>query len=110
MYLGVDGNTKYGGVVGTGHLQPGAPPAHVDLGIGPRGSSATFIWVARNIDGDNHLWSYDGRYKRLSPRQAKRVGHKFGDYFRVMYPKIVMPPPRRQLGSSADSGDEFEEL
>lgn len=93
-YFGVDGQHKYGGMVGTGHLVPGTPVRMAVVQVA-QAATATFVWVCRDTDVNEHVWSYDGRYVRNSRRKVlKRAGkgHTFGDAFLSMYPEVPIPP------------------
>jgi hypothetical protein len=92
-FFGVEDGVQYGGLVGHGLLAPGATE-DVDVDweaaedTGPK--TITFVTFCRDIDGDTHIWSYDERHRRLSSRKAKRVGEKYGVFFRLMYPGIEL--------------------
>lgn len=101
-YLGFDDGVKYGGIVGTGHLQAGAE-AETGLVSATASNQAHFVWLCRDVRGLNHLWSYDGRYRRLTQKEADERGTTLGDFFQLMYPEIAIPKKASVTDSELES-------
>jgi hypothetical protein len=97
LSLGSPSGKRHGEIVGTGHLQAGER-ARVELGYSvPRGETADFVWVCRDIDQRLHIWSNDGRHEHLQKGEYP----KLGESFKRMYPNAFLAPPN--VGATEDS-------
>jgi len=88
-FWGVIDGREVGAIVGRGLLFAGEE-ATVPLRfrIEEKGD-VPLTWAARDVDNNLHVWSYDGRYRRI-PRDAvlrRSVSVNSQDLFREMYPE-----------------------
>jgi hypothetical protein len=93
-FLGVYAGDKFGGAVGSGHLQPFESAAvNYSLRQRPGTDVIPLVYACRDIDMNAHIWSNDGRYTRIGRRRVlQRERTKLGDFFHELYPSIEIPP------------------
>jgi hypothetical protein len=80
-YLVGDNGAHEGGIVGTGHLSAGDSKT-IQVTIPVSGPKADFVWMCRDIDQREHVWSYAGEHRRLKRGRYPNAGESF----RLMYP------------------------
>lgn len=92
-FLLVRGDKKWGAPLGEGHLRAGdTASVFLDAEAIEAGETATMVYTCRDVDNNVHIWSNDGRYRRVGRRRIMKGDRStLGDSFRELYPDVPIP-------------------